>query len=144
MTNGAKKDNASPSRARRRWRWLVPAGCLGLTLIATACGLVITYLILSGMKNSGVYRDAAAAVEASPEARAALGSPIERGWWLMGSIHVTGPSGDADIVFPVSGPEGSGKLYAIGSKRAGEWTLELLELQVEGRDGRIDLLAGVD
>lgn len=133
-------DAPSPSWARRHRRWLIPAGCLGLVVAAVAWGVFIVFFILAGMKTSGVYQGAVAAVTASPRALAVLGEPIEPGWWLMGSIDVSGPSGKADVALPVSGPEGSGKLYVIGSKRAGRWTLELLELEVEGRDGRIDLL----
>ena len=133
-------DVASPSWFQRHWKWLVPAGCLGAVVCAVAWAVFMVSFLLAGMKTSGVYQDAFAAARSSPQALAVLGAPVEAGWWLMGSINVSGPSGDADIVFPVSGPEGSGKLYAIGEKRAGQWTLELLELEVEGRDGRIDLL----
>ncbi len=133
-------DEASPSWFERHWKWLVPAGCLGLVLAAVAWGVFIVLFVFAGMKTSGVYQDAVAALRASPEAVAALGEPIETGWWLMGSIDVTGPSGRADIAFPVSGPEGSGRLYVVGTKSAGEWTLSRLELDAEGR-GRIDLLS---
>ena len=137
-------DEAAPSWFKRHWKWLIPAGCLGLVLAAIAWGVFIVLFVFAGMKTSGAYQDAVAAMRASPEAVAALGEPIEPGWWLMGSINVTGPSGNADIAFPVAGPAGSGRLYVIGEKRAGEWILELLELDVEGRDSRIDLLAGED
>ncbi len=135
MTNGSEVSWVS-----LRWKWLVPAGCLGLLIVAVAWGVIIGGMVLAGMKTSDVYTDGVAAAVSHPEAIAVLGEPIEPGWWLMGSINVNGPSGNADIALPVSGPEGSGKLYVIGNKRAGQWTLELLELAIEGRGDRIDLL----
>ncbi len=140
MSDDSMTGAPSPSWVQRHWKWLVPAGCLGLVTAAVAWGVFIVFFILAGMKTSGAYQDAVAAVTSSPEALAVLGEPIEAGWWLIGSINVSGPAGNADIAFPVAGPEGSGKLYVVGEKRAGRWTLELLELEVEGRDGRIDLL----
>ncbi len=141
MTDEAMTDGSSPSWVQRHWKWLIPAGCLGLVVAVVAWGVFILAFVQAGMKRSGAYQDALAAAQSSPAARLVLGEPIEAGWWLTGSIDVNQSSGRADIAFPVSGPEGAGKLYAIGNKRAGRWTLELLELQVEGHDDRVDLLA---
>ncbi len=59
----------------------------------------------------------------------------------MGNVNVSGGSGYADLSFSLSGPKGKGTLYLVAQKSAGEWTFKRLEVQVEGRRERIDLLA---
>ena len=70
---------------------------------------------------------------------AELGTPIETGWFVSGSVSVSGPTGHADVSIPLSGPRASGTLYGVADKSAGLWTFSLLELELEGRPGRIDL-----
>ena len=65
---------------------------------------------------------------------------MEDGWFMAGQINVNGPSGSADISIPLHGPKGKGTLYAVASKSAGRWEYHTLEVAVEGRDERIDLL----
>lgn len=124
---------------RRHWKWLIAAGCLGLTTVAVWFVGLLVFAVMGGIKSSGIYQDALAAARSSPAALDALGEPIEPDWWVIGSIHTSGPSGEADLAIPVSGPSGAGKLYVIGEKRAGKWEMELLELELEGGE-RIDLL----
>jgi hypothetical protein len=69
-----------------------------------------------------------------------LGEPIELGFWISGSINISGPTGNADFSVPLSGPKGAGRLYIVGEKSAGKWSFDLLEVEIDGRDERIDLL----
>jgi hypothetical protein len=96
--------------------------------------------VLSLIKSSDVYQQAVTKVQNSPAALEALGKPVVPGWWLSGSINVSGSSGSADIAIPVSGPKAKGTVYAVASKRAGRWQFQTLELEVEGQSQRIPLI----
>jgi hypothetical protein len=132
-----------PTRSRRRTSPLVwilgGCGCLVLGAVGAVAGLV--FIVFGSMKQSWAYQEGVAAVQASPAARAALGEPIEGGWWVSGSVNVSGPSGEASIAFPVEGPEGRGQVYVEALRSAGEWRFQLLELEVSATGERIDLLA---
>jgi hypothetical protein len=70
---------------------------------------------------------------------AALGEPIESGWWITGSINVSGSSGNVDVAIPISGPKGSGTLYVVGTRSAGRWQYSTMEVELSGRPGRVDV-----
>ncbi|MFN8526521.1 MAG: cytochrome c oxidase assembly factor Coa1 family protein [Chloroflexota bacterium] len=127
----------------RNWKWVVPVGCLGTLL---SCGGVIALAffaiygaVSSAVKSSDAYNDAMAVVRGSEEVRAALGEPIEAGFWVTGNIEVNGPSGKAEVSIPLSGPRGSGTLYITATKSANQWQYSRLEVEIPGRSARIDL-----
>lgn len=125
----------------RHWKAVVGIGCLGIILLILAFAAGIIFLVMGSIRSSDVYKQALAKANANPEVVLRLGQPIQPGWMLSGSINVSGPSGDADLAIPVSGPKGKGTIYAVAKKSAGEWTFSRLEVGVEGQQGRIDLLA---
>jgi hypothetical protein len=45
------------------------------------------------------------------------------------------------LAIPVSGPKGSGTVYAIARLIAGDWNYILLQLEVDATGERIDLLS---
>jgi hypothetical protein len=126
---------------RPAWvKWVV-LGCVGLIVVAALAVWGFVALIMGSLKQSDAYEGALEKVLASPAAVAALGQPIEPGFFLSGSVDVSGPSGEADLSIPLHGPNGKGKLYLEATKRAGRWEYSLLELAIDGRQERIDLLA---
>lgn len=125
----------------RHWKSVLGFGCLGIILLACAFVAGIFFLIMGSIKSSDAYQTAMAKAQANPEVVAALGQPIQPGWMFSGSINVSGPTGDADLAIPISGPKGKGTLYVVGKKSAGEWTYSRMEVAIDGRPGRIDLLA---
>ncbi len=127
-------------------------GCLGAvvsTLLSIACivGLVagIFFFIMSQFRSSPVFVEALKAAQADPRVVAELGTPIEAGWLITGSLEEQGLSGDANLSIPISGPRKSGTLYAAARKGNGVWQFYTLAVQVEGQaqiitlewDGRI-------
>lgn len=133
-----------PSWWSRNWKWAAPVGCLILLLpLLALTGFVgaILAIVFGSIKSTDVYEEALARVRSSPAAIEALGQPIEDGLLMGGNIQVNGPSGSADLSIPVHGPKGEGDLYVVASKSAGRWEYQTLELEVDGRDDRIDLLA---
>lgn len=126
----------------RRWiRWIV-LGCSGLILVSALAAWGFVTLVMGGVKKSRAFQGALDKAVAHPAALAALGEPIEPGFWVSGSVSVDGPSGQAALAVPLSGPRGTGTLYVEATKRAGRWQYALLELEVAGREARIDLLSG--
>jgi hypothetical protein len=125
---------------QRNWKWVVPTGCLTLLVLFALFVVGIVGVAFRAMKSTDVVREAVARAEASPEVRNALGEPVREGWYLTGNIQVNGPSGEADIAIPLKGSQRDGTLYVVAGKSAGRWSYETLEVAVEGREERIDLM----
>jgi hypothetical protein len=124
----------------RNWKWFVPVGCLTMLVLFLGGIAMIAWFAFAMMKQSDVYADAVAQARAHPAAIEALGTPIEEGLFVSGQINVTGPSGDADLAVPLSGPKGKATLYIVASKSAGQWRFSTLQLQPDAGAARIDLL----
>lgn len=97
-------------------------------------------IVFGVMKSSDVYKEALARAEASPAVAEALGTPIKAGYFTSGNINVNGPSGNADLSIPISGPKGKGTIYVEAGKSADRWSFSLLEVEIAGTQERIDLL----
>ena len=110
-----------------------------MALLAVFVVLILT-LVFGMIKSSGVYKDALAIARAHPAVVRALGSPIEDGIYVMGSMNVSGSSGHADLAIPISGPRGKGTIYAKASKHAGQWIFSKLVVEIKATKERIDLL----
>ena len=126
----------------RNWKWFVPVVGLGTILVCAGCVALFVTVIFGSIKSSDVYQQALTRTQENTEAVEALGTPIDAGFWVSGSIEVSGPSGSADLAIPVSGPKSSGTLYVVAIKSAGLWKFTTLQLALKGSDDRIDLLAG--
>lgn len=113
---------------------IIGCGCVGLI----AFGILMVGGLFFGLskilKHNDPYRDSIAAVESNPAAVAALGSPVKPGIIPLGSISTDNGAGEVNFRIRVSGPEGSGTIYVIGSKTAGatNWEYETWELDVNG------------
>ena len=124
----------------RNWKWFVPVGCLGLLVMAVAGVALLVALVFGIIKSSDVYKESLTQTQASAPVREILGSPIEPGFLVSGSINISGPSGNADLAIPISGPNGSGTIYAVATRSAGRWTFTTLDVEIEGREPRISLM----
>ena len=135
--------NTQPQRTHwwgRNWKWFVPTGCLGLSLLLAAFIAFIIAIVFGAMKSSDAYRTALTRAKSNPTVVNALGSPIEAGFFVSGKTNVSGSSGYADMTIPISGPHGKGTIYFVASKFAGEWTFSKLVVDVEKTGQRIDLI----
>lgn len=122
---------------------MVPVGCLGVLVLVAGVALSITLFVFGMLKSSDAYRGALEITRQHPVARRELGEPMDPGLFVKGSVNVTGPSGSADLAIPISGPRGEGELFVVATKSAGRWQFSRLELELDGRPGRIDLLPSV-
>jgi len=95
-----------------------------------------------GFKSSQVYKEAVARARSNSEVRRELGEPVRPGWWVNGSLRVSGPSGIARFSTPLQGPAGRAMLHVQAQKVSNRWRFEVLEVAVEGRSERIRLEGG--
>lgn len=130
----------APGWWSRNWKWFVPTGCCLTPLVLGGAFVAFLVVVIFGaLKQSDAYKIAVARAKADSRVVAALGSPIEEGWWLSGNTKVNGGSGEADLSIPISGPKGKGTIYAIATKSAGEWTYSKLEVKIDSNGETIDL-----
>ncbi|MBS1809578.1 MAG: hypothetical protein JST84_15570 [Acidobacteria bacterium] len=123
----------------RNWKWFVPTGCLTMVL---ACGGFITLIftfVLGALKSSDVYKESIAKARTNPQVTAALGTPIEPGFWVSGNISVENSSGNAEMTIPISGPNGSGTIYVTGTKSAGKWNYSTMVCEIGSTGNRVNL-----
>jgi len=123
----------------RNWPWVVPTGCLTLLTLVVAFVVALVLLIFGTLKSSDIYRQSVSIAASSPEVQEVLGEPVEPGWFLMGSISWEGPSGDAELSIPISGPLGKGELFVSARRHLGKWHYDHLVVQVSESDQRIDI-----
>jgi len=114
-------------------------GCFSLLILGAGFVVGILMVVTTAMKSSDAYSVALSTASASPAVVAELGKPVMPGWFISGSIHVSGSSGHADMSIPVSGPVRSGKINVVADKVAGTWSFSVLNVVPEGRP-TIDLL----
>ncbi len=125
-----------------RSKYLAILGCLGLLVVGSLLlgGMVLT-MALTALRSSDAYRLALRAATHDPVVLAELGPPVRAGWFTMGRVTISGPSGDASLAIPVSGSRGSGTINVSAQKSGGRWTFSVLDVTVSGRPTPIDLLA---
>ena len=124
----------------RNWKWFVPVGCLGLLTISVGFVSVIFFFVFSLMKSSDVYKEAIVIAEAHPSVQEAIGTPLKEGTFVSGNLNTSGPSGEADLAIPISGPNGKGTIYAVAEKSAGQWNFSILVVELKETGKRLDLL----
>lgn len=122
----------------RNWKWLLLVVFLTFALLVMAVFL----LIMGAMRSSDVAKEAVARAQGSRALVQRLGTPINEGWVISGSINVAaGGTGDADLAVPVTGPQGKATLYVTARKSGGTWNYSQMQAAIEGTGERIDLLA---
>jgi hypothetical protein len=117
----------------------IAIGCGGCFTALIAFVIVIYLIVVAAMRQSTPVEDALAQAKADPRVVAALGEPIETGWFFMGNLKTDNRDGSADIRVNISGPKAKAKLHVVGTKKDGTWTYE--EMTVRPAGGMvIDLL----
>jgi hypothetical protein len=117
---------APRSWLRRNWLWLL-AGLF-------AGGLLFVFglftLIFSAMRNSDVAKGATTMAQSNSVVLQRLGSPIEEGFFVSGSVNVGEGTGDADLSVPISGPKGKATVSVTAHKSAGVWNYNLMQVGI--------------
>ncbi len=130
------RDIAHFKRVQRNWA-IAAVAILGGSFALFALSL-IPFIWFFG--HSDAYRTAVAELNASPVAISELGTPIRTGFpW--GRISITNDTGRAQLSFSARGPKADGTAYVDETLRAGHWVINRLQLEIKGRDRRINLVA---
>ena len=123
----------------RNWKWFVPTGCLTLFLIGVLFAGSVAFVVFSAMKSTDAYQIALARSKADKRVTEALGTPIQAGVFVLGNANVNGPSGNAELAIPISGPKGKGTIYLEAEKSEGQWRFPKLSVEIAKTRERIDL-----
>lgn len=121
---------------------------IALIVIASLIALVVILFVVifasvrSTLRSSEVYAQAMSTLQSNPEAVQMLGSPVEAGNAVNGSINLSNGSGDAELSIPVSGSIQKGDLIALAERNGGQWQIYFLELQLQSGDS-LNLLLDV-
>ena len=126
---------------------LIPgrAGLSGAAKLVVAIGFVLAavssafYATSAALKSHEVVQQALRRASSNATVVEMLGTPLEPGWFVSGSITTQALFGDADVVVPISGPKRGGTLYATARRTNGRWEYLLLNVAVDGRSSVIDL-----
>src|SRR3954471_24528623 len=90
----------------KKWVFLGCGGCLVLIVLgAIAMGGLFVFGI-GKMKEAEPYQTALKRSQSSPQVQAALGTPVEAGFLMQGSVSTENGNDAADINFPIKGPKG--------------------------------------
>ncbi|MBW4530201.1 MAG: cytochrome c oxidase assembly factor 1 family protein [Aphanothece saxicola GSE-SYN-MK-01-06B] len=130
----------APNWWARNWKWLVPAGCL--TGVAGLAGFIalIVGLVFGLIKSTTPYQQALARAQKDPVVISRLGTPINGGLLVSGSVNLSGGTGQANLAIPLQGSKGSGTLYVEARQSAGTWTYSTLTVRPDGPGEPISLL----
>ena len=129
------RDVAHFKRVQRNW------AIAGVAFFGGFLALIALFLIpfIWFWSDSEAYRTAVAELKANPVAIRELGTPITTGF-PKGNISITGDRGRAQLSFSASGPEADGTAYVDETLQSGHWVINRLQLEIKGRDRRIDLV----
>jgi hypothetical protein len=129
---------AQPAKKSGCLKWGL-IGCGSLLVLGAIFCVVIVVVVFGAMKKSDVYQEALKRAQSDPAVIAALGTPIEAGLMVSGSVNVDTSGGHATLDFPISGPKGKGTVHAVATKAGEKW--EYTELTVTPANGsKINLL----
>jgi len=125
----------------RNWVLIIGVGCLAVVCACVVFVGGIFAVVFATIRSTDVYQQALQTAQSDPRVIEALGEPVEAGFMVSGSVRMNaGEGGTADLSIPISGPNGSGTVYAVATSSGGVWTFSTLEVEIAGQPGRIDLL----
>lgn len=117
-------------------QWAIWGLVVWVAFVAIFVGIFVGLTV--AFNNSEAFRMGMARLESTPEAMALLGPPISTGF-VSGNIEISNLNGSAALSIPVRGSKAKGTLYVQAVKEMGAWRTVRVELEIEGRPGRIDL-----
>jgi hypothetical protein len=119
---------------------ILAIGC-GVAVIAVFAFIaVLLVVVFGGMRSSDAYRTAFDLATHDPRVSAALGTPIEGGYFVTGNIHmdVSQPP-SADLWFKLLGAKKEGRVHAVGTREGKVWHYTTLTVTPDGGE-TIDVL----
>ncbi|HXH41159.1 MAG TPA: cytochrome c oxidase assembly factor Coa1 family protein [Thermoanaerobaculia bacterium] len=117
----------------------VAIGCSIILVLGLAAILAIVVFVFGVIKRSDVYREAFTRSSNDPRVIAALGTPIEKGWWVKGNVNIDSNGGTANIDFPISGPKGKALVHAAATRESDAWKYSAITVKPDA-GAEIDVL----
>jgi hypothetical protein len=119
---------APPAKKSGCLKWGL-IGCGSALVLFGIFAVVIVVVVFGAMKKSDVYQEALRRAQNDPAVVAALGTPIEAGLMVTGSVNVDSSGGHATLDFPISGPKGKGSVHAVATKSGEGWEYSALTVK---------------
>jgi hypothetical protein len=125
---------------QRHWKAVVIT--ILVLVVASILAMVggIVGLVMWSIRQSDVFRMAMERARQNPQVVQQLGTPIEPGWLVSGSIQLENDAGTANLTIPIHGPSQKAKMYLDARKRMGEWTFNSLVVKTASGE-EIDVAA---
>lgn len=130
---------AQPKKSSGCWKWGAIGCIVVIVLFVGGIGAILA-IVFGAIKSSDLYKGALLTAQKDPRVIAAIGSPVQPGFWVAGNVNVDGRTGQGEISFPISGPTGRAVVHAAGTKSAGTWHYDALSVKVRGSASEINLL----
>jgi hypothetical protein len=127
-----------PAKSSGCWKALA-IGCSIILVLGCAALIALFVFVFSVIKRSDVYREAFNRASSDPRVIERLGTPIEKGWWVIGSVHLDNSEGEANINFPISGPKASARVHAAATYDGNGWKYTTLVVRPDS-GAEIDVL----
>lgn len=131
---------APPQKSSGCLKWFL-VGCAVIIVIGIIGIAAVVFVAFGAMKRSDVYRGAFDRAASDPRVIAALGTPIERGFWVTGRVNIDTSGGHANLDFPISGPKAKAKVHAVATRDAEKWSYTTLVVTPDNGPP-INLLSG--
>lgn len=105
-------------QGKNKWVLFGCGGCLGLLVLLGLAGAGIFWFAMGALKKTDVFAETLKRAQASPEVQQALGTPIDTGWMLQGSMNVNNGNGEADLTIPLKGSKAEGSVRVKATQTA--------------------------
>ena len=127
----------------RNWWWVLLVALVVFLLVC--CGVCggLGFFGLAAIKQSEPYQLALEEVRQNPEVIKRLGEPIEDGLVPVGEVSIENNRGSANLLFDVTGPNGTAHVMSQAQMVGGSWGLTQLEVTFDtGERITIDTAGG--
>lgn len=113
--------------------WIIIGASMFAVLVFFLSAVVVLALLAFNLtiKKSEPYAQTWLLLNQSPKVVETIGTPIKPGLLAAGNIEVSGPSGHADLSFPIEGPKGKARVYVKATKEMGVWKMDRVVLDVK-------------
>src|SRR5258706_2875482 len=100
---------------------ILAVGCALLFVGFLAFIGVVVFIAFSAIRHSDAYETALARSTHDPRVQAALGTPIESGWFVTGNVSSKGNSGGANLRLTLLGAKQDASVHIVGTRDANDW-----------------------
>ena len=134
---------AFPPVKKTNW-WLIGCGgCLSLIVLGILGCVAIFFGVTKVIKSTEPYKRAVSIATNSPEVQAKLGTPIQPGFMIQGSVNSNISNGtateSANLTIPLKGPKGSASLHYAATRNGTNWEVSDFTVTVDGSGEKIPL-----